>query len=66
MNVLKYTFETISKRKLIKEMNNNKNSLDFNKEDIFNHEKGNFYFQIIIIINKKNLIKYHHHWKVMI
>ena len=44
MNVLKYTFETNSKRKLIKEMDNNKNSLDFNKEDIFNHEKGNFLF----------------------
>ena len=43
MNVLKYTFDTNSKRKFIKEMAHNKNSYELNNEDIDN-KKANFLF----------------------
>ena len=43
MNVLKYTFDTNSKRKFIKEMAHNKNSYELNNEDI-DYKKANFLF----------------------
>ena len=56
MNVLKYTFDTKSKRNLIRDIDHNRNSFDFNNEDIFHNEKRNILY---LNYNNTKVKKYH-------